>query len=467
MGRILKARKLIVKVAVSAFAPAQVPALGYYRKVLIARAGILKSQLHAEANLLRRIAANLLIVCVAVLLTLAALEALVRLLGQTDADGQFSFMDFTLEPYVLPMEKLRTPVQSYLDLEEWATVIYDEKLGWTYRPHARRQNGDFTINGAGIRAQREFSQQPPPDHLRIALFGDSFTAGDDVSDDEVWGARLELLLRAAGIQAEVLNFGVGAYGMDQAFLRWRHQGKAYEPDIVIFGLQPDNLKRNLNVFRQLMNINGPPFTKPRFVLADGGLELLNSPALPPDQLIAAFETFAAQPLAAYEHYYRSRYVASNWWAESRLASLLYEALKQTDNSPNLLGIESEGGQLGKAIVDAFAEDVREQDTAFIVLHMPLQAHLVWKLNGIVAPFQFLLDHCREAYYYIPFEDYMRPDHANDEFWSATKHYGPRLHTLLAEAVAQRILDCLQSDACALSRFDDHSAYKVAGVDSRE
>ncbi len=414
-----------------------------------------------EENQLRKIAANLLIACLAILLTLALLEALLRLAGDTDADGRFTFLDFTLEPLGLPMEKLRAPVQGYLDLEDISTVIYDERLGWTYRPHSVRQNGTFTINGAGIRAQREYSQLPPADHLRIALFGDSFTAGDDVSDAEVWGGRLEQLLLNAGIRAEVLNFGVGAYGMDQAYLRWLHQGKAFEPDIVIFGLQPDNLKRNLNIFRQLMNRSGPPLTKPRFALADGGLDLLNSPALPPDQLVAAFEDFANQPLADYEYYYGSRYQASRWWAQSRLASLLYEALKQEDASPALYGSDGEGGQLGKAIIDAFARDVKEADAAFIVLHLPLQAHLVWRLNGIAAPFQFLLDHCRESYNTIPFEDHLQPVHAHDEFWSATKHYGPELNALLAETVAQEILACLQSEACSLARFDDHAAFEVA------
>ena len=410
---------------------------------------------------LRKIATNLVIACVAVLLTLCLLEAFIRLAGHTDADGQFSFLGFTLEPYVLPLEELRAPVQDYLNLVELSTVIYDENLGWTYRPNSIRQYGDFTVNGAGIRAQREFSLSPPPDHLRIALFGDSFTAGDDVSDDEVWGARLEALLRGAGIRAEVLNFGVGAYGMDQAYLRWLHQGKIYAPDIVIFGLQPDNLKRNLNIFRQLMNISGPPFSKPRFALAADGLDLLNSPAMPPQQLIPAFEDFAAQPLATHEHFYRSRYVAANRWAGSRLASLLYEALKQDDNtSPSLYGAESEGGQLGKAIIDAFANDVQQNDAAFIVLHLPLQTHLVWRYNGIAAPFQFLLEHCRENYAYIPFEDSLRPDHANDEYFSATKHYGPKLHALLAETVAREILACLQSGACAPARFDDRAAFMM-------
>lgn len=394
------------------------------------------------------------------------LEALLRLAGRMDAGGQLTFLGFTLEPHDLPIEKLRAPIEDYLDLEEFSTVVYDERLGWTYRPHSTRQNGDFTINGAGIRARREFSRRPPPDRLRIALFGDSFTAGDDVNDDEVWSARLELLLRDVGIRAEVLNFGVGAYGMDQAYLRWLHQGKAYEPDIVIFGLQPDNLKRNLNVFRQLINANGPPLTKPRFALGDLGLELLNSPTLPPQQLIAAFEDFAAQPLAAYERHYRGHDAAARWWSSSRLANLLFEALKSEDTDPNLYGMAGEGGQLGKAIVDAFAEDVRQQDTAFIVLHLPLQAHLVWRLNGIAAPFQFLLDHCRETYNYIPFENFLQPDHAHDEFFSATKHYAPALHDLLAETVAQEILACLQSGACPLPRFDDPDAFQIAAGHSQ-
>lgn len=410
-----------------------------------------------------RIATNLLIACVATLLTLAMLEALVRLAGYTDADGRFSFMDFTLEPYVLPVEKLRTPVQDYLDLQEFSTVIYDESLGWTYRPHAIRQNGDFTINGVGIRAQREFSQLPPPDHLRIALFGDSFTAGDDVSDDEVWGARLELLLRDAGIRAEVLNFGVGAYGMGQAYLRWQHQGKDFEPDIVIFGLQPENLKRNVNVFRQLLHRSGPAFSKPRFALIADEIQLLNSPTLPPEQLMDVFENFSDHPLAPFEFHYQSRFTATRWWTASRLISLVFEALRQAEDEPDIYSPGSEGGELGKAIVDAFAQDVLEDGSEFVVLHLPLQSHLIRYFSNLPRPrplYDFLLEHCRESYIYIPFEDTLQPSHANDVYWSATKHYGPELHALLAETVAQAILTCLENNACVLSRFDDRAAFMM-------
>ena len=217
------------------------------------------------ANLIRRISTNAITICASVLVTLLILEAVVRIGGETDADGQFTFMGFALEPYALPVNQLRIGVEGYIANQGISSVIYDEALGWTYRPNSVRQSGAFTINGGGIRARRDYAQQPPADSLRIALFGDSFTAGDDVGDEEVWGRQLEILLGAAGLRAEVLNFGVGAYGMDQAFLRWKNEGKRYAPDIVIFGLQPENMARNLNVFRQLMHGSGPPFSKPRLL----------------------------------------------------------------------------------------------------------------------------------------------------------------------------------------------------------
>ncbi len=127
--------------------------------------------------MVRRIVTNVLIVCISFLLALVLLEIVVRLGGQTNADGQFAFMGYTLEPYVLPVETLRVHVEGYLANENVAIVIYDDTLGWTFRPNSIRQSGTFTINSAGVRSKRDFSQLPPPDTLRIALFGDSFTAG--------------------------------------------------------------------------------------------------------------------------------------------------------------------------------------------------------------------------------------------------------------------------------------------------
>jgi lysophospholipase L1-like esterase len=51
-------------------------------------------------------------------------------------------------------------------------------------------------------------KRPKHKSLRIALFGDSFTAGAEVPYTDTWGRRLEEKLRAQGAAVEVLNFGI-------------------------------------------------------------------------------------------------------------------------------------------------------------------------------------------------------------------------------------------------------------------
>ena len=411
----------------------------------------------------RNIIANALIFLSAVTLTLLLLEFVVRMAGKTDPYGRFTFLHFTLEPLDLQVDQLRREVEGYLANQTIAVVIHDDALGWTYRPNSTRQAGTFTINSAGFRSRRDFSKSPPADTLRVAVFGDSFTAGDDARDDEVWGYLLERKLKEAGIRAEVLNFGVGAYGMDQAYLRWREQGKYFEPDIVIFGLQPENLKRNVNVFRQLLHPSGPAFSKPRFVLIDDELQLLNTPTIPPEQLIDVFENFSDHPLAPYEFHYRSRSRAARWWSASKLLSIAFEALRQAGEEPEIYTQGSEGGELGKAIIDAFAADVRDKGAKFVVLHLPLHYHLASYFNNSPPrnpPYNFLLEHARESYHYIAFEDYLEPSHTNDTHWSPTRHYGPSLHELLASVVADDLVRCIVDGACALRRFTDLSPIMI-------
>ena len=352
------------------------------------------------------------------MLTLILLELVVRVAGATDADGRFTFMQFSLEPQELPVHQLRGQVEGYLANKDIAVVIYDEWTGWTFRPNSIRQAGTFTINSSGFRSPRDYNKIPRADTLRIAAFGDSFSAGDDVSDDEVWGYLLERELNEAGIRAEVLNFGVGAYGMGQAYLRRQQVGTSFAPDIVIFGLQPENLKRNVNVFRQLLHGSGPAFSKLRFALKDHELQLLKVPTLPPEQLIDIFENFSYHPLAPYEFHYQSRFRAARWWSSSRLFSLVFEALKREDEEPGIYAAGSEGGELGKAIIDHFADCVRKVGSEFVVLHLPLQSHLIRYFSDLPPPrppYDFLLQHSRESYHYIAFEEYLQPLHVDDDF----------------------------------------------------
>ncbi len=156
-------------------------------------------------------------------------------------------------------------------------VQFDPVLGWSIRPNARAEHDGaiYTANSVGMRSLREYPVARVPGLVRMATFGPSFTHGDEVSDQATWQAQLE----RARADLEVMNWGVGGYGTDQAFLRYKIQGVAYQPDIVIIGFEENNVRRNVNRFRPFYHRpTGIPLTKPVFVADESGaLVLLENP----------------------------------------------------------------------------------------------------------------------------------------------------------------------------------------------
>ncbi len=99
------------------------------------------------------------------------------------------------------------------------------------------------VNSQGLR-DRERSIEKPVGTYRIALLGDSFTAGEGVRMEETYGAILEQALHAcpalADLRPEVVNFAVTAYGTTQELLTFRHHARAYNPDLVMVGIFTGN-----------------------------------------------------------------------------------------------------------------------------------------------------------------------------------------------------------------------------------
>jgi len=147
----------------------------------------------------------------------------------------------------------------------------DRELGWSIQPG--NHVGEYQSNSGGFRALRDYSIDPPPGVLRIAAFGDSFTHADDVFTNETWAARMEEL----DPRLEVLNFGVGGYGTDQALLRFERDGVKYNPHIALLGLIPENCYRNVNYYVPFYRRTAWPEGKPRFVWRDGALHLVPNP----------------------------------------------------------------------------------------------------------------------------------------------------------------------------------------------
>lgn len=90
---------------------------------------------------------------------------------------------------------------------------------------------DVHINALGLRGP-EVARAPAGDP-RILVLGDSGTFGFYVGEEETLPARLQELLRRAGIPAEVLNGGCGGWSIDSETQFLEERAVALQPDLVL------------------------------------------------------------------------------------------------------------------------------------------------------------------------------------------------------------------------------------------
>jgi hypothetical protein len=168
---------------------------------------------------------------------------------------------------------------------------FDPELGWTNLPGAAERDGHkVTIGLRGTRGPRDYAREPPAGVRRVLCFGDSFTYGSEVADADCWPALLESSLP----DTQALNFGVGAYGVDQSLLRFRREGRELRADVVLIGMMLHGAGRNVNRFHARYF---PPaetmMVKPRFVFRRGQLELLPQPYATRAEFLDALEAGTA------------------------------------------------------------------------------------------------------------------------------------------------------------------------------
>ena len=289
-------------------------------------------------------------------------------------------------------------------------MTYHEVLGWAPRPGSVSANGLYHYNSQGIRSPiSAFASHPVEGVLRIALFGDFFTHGDDVPYEHSFGAILDRSLNEAGIAAEVLNFGVGGYGIDQALLRFQQHGASFAPHLVVPGFQPENLKRNLNLLRPLYDPrSGLPFAKPRFLLTDRGISLINVPVLPPGRMVATMRDFDAWEMRPHEYFYDPADFHGSWWQHSKLLATAYDLKVNREDRWLLKRIifreKSEEQGLGWAIIQAFDMEVSATGARFMIVHLPSNQEMNLRAGLGRWTYQTFLDALDGAYEVVHPED---------------------------------------------------------------
>jgi hypothetical protein len=331
----------------------------------------------------------------------------------------------------------------------------DEELGWRYRPGFASATDN--INRQGVRALREYESLATPHTLRVAAFGNSFVYANEVSDQDSWCAQLE----SSTPGLEVLNYGVGGYGLDQAYLRYRREGRRLRPDVVLVGFYPDDLRRAVNVYRRFVSTKEWPLTKPRYRLRDDQtLELLPNPLSTP----TAYKQLISDPrsihtLGVHDHWYDPMVYEHPLYDVSATLRVGYAVWQRTQRrwlDPDRLmrnGVFNERSsafRLQVALLGAFNDAIRADSAIPVVLMLPNRASVETVRRGGLAEYAPLSDALgRHRLAVWDGMSAFRDSGSVESLFAPGGHYSPAGNRALAAWLSTR-LDSLRPLATAVS-----------------
>ncbi len=243
-------------------------------------------------------------------------------------------------------------------------LAHDAELGWVPRNGGPRP--------APGREGRSGEQR------RVVAVGCSFTYGEEVEDHETWAVHLEALRP----DLEVVNLGVSAYGVDQAWLRLQREGLPLQPAEVWLGVVPETLPRLESMYRPAhRHWTNLCWFKPRFAMRpDGTLELVPSPATTPSdtlRLLRDQESFVAA-VGVHDRWVARSPVAyapegSRFAHHSGLGRILVTVLEAASR-PAAVDLwyqpEDSAARLFLALAETIAQQVASSGAHFRILVLP-------------------------------------------------------------------------------------------------
>lgn len=157
----------------------------------------------------------------------------------------------------------------------------DPVLGYTPVENARSANGWWRSNNIGARNMDDVERARPPGKTRVLVFGESFTHGSWVPQEDAWPNIMD----ASADDMQVVNLAVDGYSMAQALLRYEKVRGLIDYDVALLTFVPDaDLWRDVNMLRELAEPWHTSLVMPRFILEDEELSLVRSPYTDPRTL---------------------------------------------------------------------------------------------------------------------------------------------------------------------------------------
>jgi hypothetical protein len=286
----------------------------------------------------------------------------------------------------------------------------------------------------------------------IQTYGDSFTRCDDVEDDQTWQVYL-----SDKLQGDVLNFGVGGYGTDQAYLKYLGKYADIPTPIVFLGMITENINRIVSVFRPFyFPKTGIPTSKPRFVLVNGELKQIENPLKSTEGIAQLGDPRFIRQLGENDWWYnRDRHPVLEFphtrilfnrrmWRELYYGKV-YREITDMDPRPweNIWDRE-EARTLLFRILDAFVEDVHRRNAVPVIVLLPQrkeveQAFRHGKPDDSIVQ---LAEYCREKDYLFfegitPFVEHVADEQEISTLYCG--HVSPKGNRILAEAMYRFLL----------------------------
>lgn len=353
----------------------------------------------------------------------------------------------------VPLSLTSIPNEHRTELEDFIAgrtnfIAHSAALGWTIKPNGFSPPL-YRANSKGLRANREYAPVPQPNVTRISSFGDSFTMGADVGNDATWQEGLARFSRSL----EVLNFGVSGFGLDQAFLRYRHDGLPYRSHIVLIGILTESIFRSANVCRSFYSPESAPVAKPRFILDGDELLLQENPL----RELSRYKEFFTNPepvyrqLAVHDYYVKFRYTKGplDFLRSVRLFKVARSrlAIHRSMFKNQYFDTTSEPYRVTVAILDLFVATASSNGSIPIILLFPQQPDLEQYRGNRTTRTLPLLEHLRrKGYRYVDlaegFERYASEKTVED---LVSGHYTPVGNEIVARSiwdylVAHRLVD---------------------------
>jgi len=313
-------------------------------------------------------------------------------------------------------------------------------IGYHYIPsltaRVEHEGGGYLLrtNAAGFRSRHEFEPARTPGTCRVLLFGDSFTAGDGVSDKYRYGDVLEEKVP----NLEVFNLGLTGTGPDQQYLIWQEFAAGLEYDLVVIGLQVENIRRVVSQYQRYATRDGEliVMAKPYFSLeGDGSLRLHHVP-VPPEPVPSSSLSPEKQDFV-----YRAGDADGLRRMVRRLGPRAKHAIQRVTRYQTLPAYARPGDlpwRLLKAILEKWVSEIPVP-----VLLMPIPLYQYVEGTCSARPYQARYAELHDPprlTVHDPLPDFLRhPAASRRSFqYAVDRHFTPSGHEVLAASLATRI-----------------------------